>query len=114
MLGAVSVFYMFYEVMLSPDPHIVLVSMKDMYLIFNSILVIVVGYELLKSISYIITHNSIPVNTILKIAIIAISNKVITLDVKSETMTHMLGIAAIIASLGIVFFFNSKGEVHEH
>lgn len=113
-LGAVSVFRIFYDSVTSPDPYYMLIYMKDLYVIFNSILVIVVGYELLKSISHIIEHHSIPVRTILKIAIIAIANKVITLDVKSTETGHLIGIAIIITSLGISYFLYTKNTANDN
>jgi hypothetical protein len=44
-------------------------------------LIIAVGYELLKSMVYVIDYTQIPVRAILKIAKIAVANKLITLDV---------------------------------
>jgi uncharacterized membrane protein (DUF373 family) len=58
-----------------------------------------------------ILHNDkIPVKAILQIAMIALANKVITLNLKTITLDIMLGIGVIIASLGIAFFAFQKSD----
>ena len=95
----------------SPKPYYGLINVEDLYVVFSTILIIVVGYELFKSMNLLLHHDKIPVKSILQIAMIALANKVITLNVKTIQLETMLGIGVIIAALGIAFFaFNKSNE----
>lgn len=89
-------------------------KVHDLYSFFSLILIVAVGYELLKSINYIIGKSQIPVRAILKISMIAIANKVITLDIHEASMELMIGIGVLIIALGIAYFmhhYNSSNSV---
>jgi len=102
LLASIDLGYEFYMAIISPP--VGLINTQKLYKFFSLILIIAVGYELLKSMFYIVGNNKIPVGAIIKISIIAIANKVITLDLKEVSMETMIGIAVIITSLGLAFF----------
>ncbi|MEI8060260.1 MAG: phosphate-starvation-inducible PsiE family protein [Ferruginibacter sp.] len=86
------------------EPPVGLINGHKLYALFSLLLIIAIGYVLIKSMFNILNNNQVPVILILKIAIISISNKVIMLNLKEMTMQTMIGIAVIIASLSITFF----------
>jgi uncharacterized membrane protein (DUF373 family) len=73
--------------------------------IFGFILIILVGHELFNAILHTINHKKIPVKEIMQIAMIALGNKVITLDIKAAGMNIMIGVGVTIFSLGLSYFF---------
>ena len=87
------------------EPPILLLDVTTLFEIFNLLLIIAVGYELLKSLHTIITSDTIPASDIVLIAIIALANKMITIDVKHTEAPLLFGLAAVMLSLGAVFFF---------
>jgi len=102
LLASVDLAVEFYKAIITPP--IGLIDAHKLYSFFSLILIIAVGYELLKSMFFIVDNSQIPVRAILKISMIAIANKVITLDLKEVSMQTMIGIAVIITSLGISYF----------
>lgn len=109
LLGSIDLFMKFYEAVISKDPYPMVISVNDLYNFFSIILIIVVGYELFKSMTIILDQKKIPVREIMQIAMIALANKVITLDVKTFGMESMIGLAVIIACLGLAYFtFNTR------
>lgn len=84
-----------------------LVDIKDLYPVFNLILIIIVGIELLKSMTYILDHTRIPYRTILQIAIMAVANKIITLDIKSEGMNTMIGLGVLVLTIAVALLIPS-------
>lgn len=108
LLGTTHLVVLFYEIVASPDPYLGLVNVEDLYSIFSVLLILVVGYELFKSIILILKHEDIPVKSILKIAAIALANKVITLNIKSIDATVLFGLSSLLIALGIAFFFFDK------
>ncbi|NTW83647.1 MAG: phosphate-starvation-inducible PsiE family protein [Chlorobiaceae bacterium] len=106
--GTVHLTLIWFEKLLSPDPLMFVFNINEMFEIYEKILIIVVGYEVLKSIYIIITSNKIPVMEILKIAVIAISNKIITLDLHKTDYNSMIAIACILISIGGTYFLFNR------
>jgi len=114
-LGTLHLVILFVERMISPEPYYFVVNIEELYAFFSVILIIVVGYELFKSISIILQHDYIPVKSILKISAIAISNKIITLNIHTYTFQQLIGICIIMLSIGATFFFfNMEKEKETH
>ena len=82
-----------------------LVDVSTLFEVFNLILIIAIGYELIKSLILIISSDTVPTAPILQIAIIAVSNKIITLDIKQTNVNVLIGLALLIAALGLAHFF---------
>lgn len=89
-------------------PPMLLINPKLLYQIFSSALIIAIGYELIKSIIIIITSDEIPALPIVKISIIAVANKVITLDVKDISHLTILGLAALLIGLAMIYYSLTK------
>lgn len=69
--------------------------------VFQSILIIVIGYELFKALHIVVNSKVIPDLPIVQIAIIALANKIIALDVLLNDYKIMLALAAILIALAI-------------
>lgn len=81
-----------------------LIDISALFEIFTLVLVIAIGYELIKSFNKLISSDIIPVLPIIQISVIAIANKIITLDTKHTDSGILFGLAAILAGLGVAFY----------
>lgn len=96
------------------QPPFLLIELSTLFEIFNLLLVIAVGYELMKSFYMIVTSEDIPVVPIIEIAIIALANKVITLDFKVASANTLFGMAALMIALGAAHFLTRfKSETNQ-
>lgn len=101
-LGSLHLIYLVYlKVMALP---VLLIDVTLLFDIFNLVLIIAVGYALIKSLILIISSDTIPTVPIIQIAIIAASNKIITLDIKRTEPNMIIGLALLIAALGLTHF----------
>ena len=95
------------EEMLQP-PRFLLLGIGDMLRIFGFFLMILIGLELIETIKLYLRDDSVHVEVIFLVAIIAISRKVIILDVKEMEPLSLLGIAALIIALAGGYFLIKK------
>lgn len=85
-----------------------LLDVNTLFEYFALFLVIVVGLELLKSIKSYLICGSINPAFVIEVAIIALGNKLITLDLKHIASELLIGIAAILLGLSITYFVLKK------
>ncbi len=95
------------EQMIEP-PRIILLNIKEILEIFGFFLMILIGLELIETIKVYLTQDTIHVEIVFLVAIIAITRKVIILDVKMLTPLTLLGVAAIILSLSVGYYVLKK------
>ena len=100
-----------YQQMASP-PLYILLDINDMLKIFGFFFMILIGLELIETIKVYLSEEIIPVEIIFLVAIIAITRKVIILDVKSLPPLTLLGMAAIILALAIGYYALKKALKH--
>ena len=80
-------------------PPTLLIDINNLLEIFGLFLLIMIGIELLETIKSFVLDNVFRVEVVLLVAIIAISRKVIILDINNLPSLTLLGIAAIIIAL---------------
>jgi uncharacterized membrane protein (DUF373 family) len=110
--------YLLYEdvfkSIVSKDPYPFLIKTEELYAIFSMLLIIIVGYDLFKSLYIILHSNHMPVKSITKVAAIAMANKVITLNLKEINPIELFGISTIIIAIGLSYFlFQKDSEIKE-
>ncbi len=101
-LSSVHVVYLIFQHIIAP-PYF-LIEVTTLFEIFNLVLIIVIGYELIKSLLLLIYSEVIPVIPIIQIAIIAVANKIITLDLKNAGSGTVLSLAVLISALAVAHF----------
>ena len=105
-LGTIELGIIVYEqMMLAPT---FLLDIKEMLTVFGFFFMILIGLELIETIKVYLTEEAIPVEIIFLVAIIAVTRKVIILDVKKLDPITLIGMAAIIVSLSVGYFFVKK------
>lgn len=91
------------------QPPYLVVPVAELLELFGLFMLVIIGVELLETImkTYLI-HSAPHYEVVLSVAIIAIARKVIILDVKETSSLSLLGIAAIILSLTVGYYFMKK------
>ena len=85
-------------------PPFLLLDISKIFEGFGLALIILIGLELLKVLKLFLLEDKIKPEIIVEIAVIAICNKIITLDTKHTSGDVLLGIAAILIGLSIGYF----------
>jgi len=113
-LGTGHIFVILFQSIVLQDPDHVIIDINNLYSIFAFILIILIGHELFNAILHILDHKKIPVKEIMQIAMIALGNKIITLNIMSAGMNVMIGLGVIVFSLGLsYFFFNNNTKTDD-
>lgn len=85
-------------------PPIVLLDVSTIFDIFGIVLVILIGMELLKSMKMFLTDEKVKPELVIEVAMIALCNKIITLDVSHLPAMAPVGIAALLLALSAAYF----------
>ena len=94
--------------MLTGEPKLFLLDISDMLEIFGFFMMILIGLELIETIKVYLVDQSIHIEIICLVAIVAVARKVIILDLYKLPPVTLLGIAAIILALTVGYFFLKK------
>jgi uncharacterized membrane protein (DUF373 family) len=90
------------------DPPRYWLGIDQLFEVFGFFLMLLIGVELLETIKAYLHENVVHSEIVLEVALIAISRKVITLNVKAYEPLALLGIAALIVAIGLAYFFIKK------
>ena len=95
-------------------PPFFLLEVNQLLDIFGLFMLVVIGIELLETImkTY-ITQGQPHYEVVLSVAIIAISRKVIILDLKEVDSLSLIGIASIIVALTVGYFLMKRSQSHD-
>ncbi|BAW95338.1 hypothetical protein NIES970_02410 [[Synechococcus] sp. NIES-970] len=92
-------------------PPRLLIEGEQLLEIFSLFMLIIIGIELLESIiNTYLTKGRPHFEVVLSVAIIAIARKVIILDIKTTDSLSLFGIAAIILSLTVGYYFMKQSH----
>ncbi|MEB3226542.1 MAG: phosphate-starvation-inducible PsiE family protein [Synechococcus sp.] len=96
------------------EPPMFLLDADQLLEVFSLFMLIIIGIELLESIINTYLAKGRPhFEVVLSVAIIAIARKVIILDVKATDSLSLFGIAAIILSLTVGYYFMKQSHPDE-
>jgi uncharacterized membrane protein (DUF373 family) len=85
-------------------PPVLLLDINEMLDIFGLFLLVLIGIELVETIKAYLSERVFRVEVVIIVALIAISRKVIILDVKELSSLTLIGIAAIILALSAGYY----------
>jgi len=89
---------------------VLLLEIEELLDIFGLFLLVLIGIELIGTLKTYLTENEIHVEVVFMVALIAIGRKVIILDVKELSSLTLIGIAAIIISLSVGYYFFKRSK----
>jgi len=95
------------------SPPILLLDINEMLDIFGLFLLVLIGIELVETIKAYLSERVIRVEVVIIVALIAISRKVIILDVKELSSLTLIGIAAIILALSAGYYLLKKRSLKD-
>jgi uncharacterized membrane protein (DUF373 family) len=76
--------------------------------VFSSFLVVLIGIELLETIKAYLKDDSIHVELVILVALIALARKIIVLDYYNTSWEKLIGLASLIIALGTSYFLIKK------
>jgi uncharacterized membrane protein (DUF373 family) len=109
LLATIDVGWMVWKTVLTP-PRLV-VSTEQLTEIFGAFMLVVVGIELLETISRTVLVGDVArVEIVLLVALVALARKVILLDTKAMSGASLAGLAALLVALAGGFFLLRRSE----
>jgi uncharacterized membrane protein (DUF373 family) len=101
-ISTIELGYIIVKDILSPPAF--LLEIDELLDIFGFFLLILIGIELLETIKAYLAEQVVHSEVVLEVALIAISRKVIILDLKEYDSVTIIGIAALILSIAVAYF----------
>jgi uncharacterized membrane protein (DUF373 family) len=101
-MGVVDVGWILYEKMLSP-PHFIL-TISDMLATFGAFMAVLIAIEIFINITIYLREDVIHVKIVMATALMAISRKVIILDLEKTEPEYLIGIAAVVLAISIGYW----------
>ncbi|MDF3129128.1 phosphate-starvation-inducible PsiE family protein [Kiritimatiellaeota bacterium B1221] len=90
-------------------PPYLLLNLPELLEVLGFFMMVLIGLELLETIKNYLTQHALHVEVVILVAMIAISRKVIILDMKEMTPDSIKGIAFLLLSLAVSYFLIKKG-----
>lgn len=91
-------------------PPFLLLNIEEMLYVFGFFLMVLIGIELMETVKIYLEEETVHVEVIIMVAIIAISRKVIIMDLKQVGAMGLFGVAAIILALASGYFLIKRGQ----
>jgi uncharacterized membrane protein (DUF373 family) len=91
-------------------PPFLLLAPETLFHSFSLFLISLIGLELIKLLKAHLAHGGFDIQVVIEVAIIALCNKVVTLDVKGLPAEALLGLAALLLALSAVYFVFIKKQ----
>ena len=85
-------------------PPMMLLNLEEMLEVFGFFLMVLIGLELITVIKAFVSDDIVHAEIVFLVAIVAISRKVIIMDIKETSPETLYGMAAIIISLGVGYY----------
>jgi uncharacterized membrane protein (DUF373 family) len=92
------------------SPPLFFLDVAELLEVFGLFLLVLIGIELFETMEIYVKENVVHIEVVLTVALIAVSRKVIILDLKKVGSTTLLGIAAIILALSIGYYLIMKTD----
>lgn len=88
-----------------PTDDVLFLEIDELFRIFGFFFIILIGFELVETVEMYFKDNIIHAEVVLLVAVIAVSRKVILLDLEKYEPLSIIGLGLIIISLGGCYYF---------
>ena len=88
-----------------PTDDVLFLEINELFRIFSFVFIILIGFELMETIEMYFKRNVIHAEVVLLVAVIAVSRKVILLDLEKYDALAIIGLSMIIIALGGCYYF---------
>lgn len=109
LLSTIELAWILVEQMLKP-PRVILLNFDELINIFGFFLVVLIGIELLETMKVYLEEKSVNVEIMFLVAMIAVTRKVVILDLKEVGPMGVFSIAAIILALSAGYYALKKAS----
>ena len=89
-----------YQDLFDPTDDVIFLEIDELFRIFGFFFIILIGFELVETVEMYFKDNVIHAEVVLLVAVIAVSRKVILLDLEKYDPVAIIGLGIIILSLG--------------
>jgi uncharacterized membrane protein (DUF373 family) len=110
-MGVADIVYVLYEKIMAPP--VGLLEITDILATFGAFMAVLIAIEIFVNITVYLREDVIHVHIVLATALMAIARKVIVLDLKELTPSHLYGLAAIMLATGVVYWLVVGGRVQK-
>ena len=100
--SSIDVFYIIYQRALAQP--FFLLGVSDLLAVFGAFLTVLIAIEIFINITLYLKHDILPINMVVATALMAVSRKVIMLDIKDTEPMYIFAIAAVIVALGVTYW----------
>ncbi|RNC68069.1 MAG: phosphate-starvation-inducible E-like protein [Desulfuromonadales bacterium] len=107
LLGTLGLGRTLVEIIIDSPPYL-LIEPKKLFQSFGLFLICLIGLELLKLLKFHLSHHFVKPELVVEVAIIALCNKVVTLDLKETDHLSLIGLAAMIFALAAGYYVFSR------
>lgn len=101
--GAAHLVILLWQGVTNDAPMKYVIDVDELLSLFNSGLILVVGYELIKALTAIVRSHEIPVEKVMKIAMIALLNKAISMDYADNVQLKAATVGAMLLAVGAAY-----------
>ena len=101
--GAAHLVMLLWQGITNDTPAKYVIDVDELLSLFNSGLILVVGYELIKALAAIVRSHEIPVEKVMKIAMIALLNKAISMDYADNVQLKAATVGAMLLAVGAAY-----------
>lgn len=105
-LGVFNIGWLLYEKFMATPQYVLTIS--DVLAMFGAFMAVLIAMEIFVNITIYLRDDIIHVRIVIATALMAIARKVIILDFKTTSPEYLLGMAAIILALGVVYWLVSR------
>lgn len=106
LMGVVDVGWTLYQKLITPPVYILTIS--DMLATFGAFMAVLIAIEIFVNITIYLRDNVFHVKIVIATALMAISRKVIILDLETVEPAYLWGIAMIVIAVGITYWIVSQ------
>lgn len=112
-LGTLALGRLLFGIVVRP-PLMMMIEPAELFASFGMFLIIVIGLELLKVLKLHLSQGKLRPELVIEVAMIAVCNKVVTLDPKAMTADTLLGLAALLLGLAAGYFVFVRARAEDH
>ncbi|MFT6347927.1 MAG: uncharacterized membrane protein (DUF373 family) [Psychromonas sp.] len=94
-----------YVDLFDPTDNVLFLEIDELFRIFGFFFIILIGFELVETVEMYFKENIIHAEVVLLVAVIAVSRKVILLDLEKYDPLAVVGLGVIIVALGACYWF---------
>jgi uncharacterized membrane protein (DUF373 family) len=94
-----------YVDLFDPTDNVLFLEIDELFRIFGFFFIILIGFELVETVEMYFKENIIHAEVVLLVAVIAVSRKVILLDLEKYDPLAVVGLGIIIVALGACYWF---------